>query len=63
MTAFLGLGLLAAFFAAWLAHLMWLERDRPLRSRLEPSLAIVISLLVLWGLGRYGDALVRWIWR
>jgi hypothetical protein len=47
--------------AAALACVMWLERKKPLRVRLQPALAILISLLILWVLTKYGDAVLHWI--
>jgi hypothetical protein len=54
-------GALTAFFAAWLVFLAWREKEKPLWVRLVPFITVVASLLVLWGLARYGDALLHWI--
>jgi hypothetical protein len=51
--------LLVGLTAIALACLMWLERKKPLRVRLQPILAILIGLLFLWLLTMYGDALLR----
>jgi hypothetical protein len=53
--------LLVCLTATALACLMWLERKQPLRVRLQPILAILISLLILWVLTKYGDAVLHWI--
>jgi hypothetical protein len=63
MARFLALATLATFAAALLAGLMWQERKNSLRHRLEPTLAILASLLILWALVRYGDALLQWMAR
>ena len=61
MTTILMSILLVCLTAAALAGLMWREREKPLWVRLQPTVAIVISLLILWALSRYGDALIHWI--
>jgi len=43
-----------------LAILMWQERNKPLWVRLQPLAVILTGLLILWGLVRYGDALLHW---
>jgi len=53
--------LLVGLTATALACVMWLERKRPMRVRLQPLLAILISLLFLWVLTKYGDAVLHWI--
>jgi glucan phosphoethanolaminetransferase (alkaline phosphatase superfamily) len=62
-TSFITWGALAALFAAWLVFIAWREKEKPLSARLIPLMTIVVSLLVLWGLARYGDALLHWIRR
>jgi heme A synthase len=54
---------LAVFFVAWLAYIAWREREKPLWARLVPLMTVLVSLLVLWGMVRYGDALLRSIRR
>lgn len=61
--SFIAWGVIAAFFVAWLAVIAWREREKPLWVRSVPLMAIVASLLVLWALVRYGDALLHWIKR
>jgi hypothetical protein len=52
---------LVCLTATALACLMWLERNKPLWVRLQPAWAILISLLILWVLTKYGDAVLQWI--
>jgi hypothetical protein len=52
---------LVCLTATALACMMWLERKKPLRVRLQPLLVILISLLILWVLTKYGDAVLHWI--
>jgi uncharacterized membrane protein YuzA (DUF378 family) len=62
MAAFLAWGLLGFILATVLAYLMWLDRGKSLWARLEPAMAVIVGLLGLWALARYGDALVNRIW-
>jgi hypothetical protein len=61
MAAILTSVCLALLTLTALAFLWWRERRESLRVRLQPALAILISLLILWGLVKYGDVLLRWI--
>jgi len=63
MTAIVISVLLVCLTATALVCLMWLERKKPMRVRLQPLLAILISLLILWVLTKYGDAVLDWIRR
>jgi len=61
MAAILASVCLAFLVATVLTLLWWQERKKSLWVRLQPTFAILVSLLFLWCLLRYGDAVLHWI--
>jgi hypothetical protein len=61
MATFVAFGTLALLTAGLLVCLMWVERKQSRWKRLEPTLVILGSLLILWAMERYGDVVLHWI--
>ena len=62
MTAILAWGVVISFLIAWLVFLIAGEKGGSIWIRLGAVSASLVFLLGLWGLVRYGVALVHWLW-